>query len=139
MNKQFEAEQRRIELLAAEHKSLVEPFGQLRGNLRSNNLSDQPKDHVALILANPPEVEGVVTKVDGTHVEISVGSNSGLRRNQILHVYRVKPAKRYLGKIELLQVGPDRSVGRVLSQFKNGTIQERDRVAPRIIDKKKKR
>jgi len=141
IKKQFEAEQRRIELESrlqvaeSQLKQLTQRVSQLRAILESYGMPTEPKEVMAQILANPPDVQGVVTKVDpeGRYVEISIGSDHGLRNGHRLEVFRLKPESRYLGKIVLTEVDPDRSVGRILPEFKRGTIREGDRVASRIL------
>jgi hypothetical protein len=107
---------------------------ELQAILESYNLSTNTKDHEKSILVNPPPVEGIVMKVDnvGKYVEISVGSDDGLRKGHRLQVYRVKPQGKYVGQIEIIEVDPERAVARILSSFKQTNIQEGDLVANRI-------
>ncbi len=83
---------------------------------------------------NPPQVEGVVLKVDpeGKFVEISIGSDDGLRKEHRMHVYRTKPQGKFVGTIEIVEVDADQAVGRILPEFRQGTIQKGDLVAARI-------
>ena len=139
VKQKFAAEHDRIELesrlqiATARNMALQEDVGSLRAILQSYGLSPVSKDVAARIVANPPPVEGVVTQVDGRYIRISVGSDSGLRRRHQLQVFRLNPTPRYLGKIELTEVDPDRAVGRIMAQFKTGTIQEGDLVASRFV------
>ncbi len=79
-------------------------------------------------------VEGVILKVDpqGKFVEISIGSDDGLRKDHRLQVYRVKPQGKFVGAIEVTSTDRDRSAARILPEFKQDTIQEGDLVAARI-------
>jgi septal ring factor EnvC (AmiA/AmiB activator) len=79
-------------------------------------------------------VEGVILKVDpqGKFVEISIGSDDGLRKQHRLQVFRVKPQGKFVGTIEIVGTDPDRSAARILPEFKQDTIQEGDLVAARI-------
>jgi hypothetical protein len=47
--------------------------------------------------------EGIVTRVDrvNNYVEISLGSDDGVKEGQLLHVYRLKPKLAYLGRIKV--------------------------------------
>ena len=80
-----------------------------------------------------PTVEGVVSKVErkagGQLVEVTIGADDGLKAGNTLEVSR---GAKYLGRVEIIETSPDKSVGRVDRQFQQGTIQEGDRVATRI-------
>jgi hypothetical protein len=80
-----------------------------------------------------PTVEGVVSKIErkagGQLVEITIGADDGLKTGNTLEISR---GAKYLGKIEIIQTSPDKSVGRVDRKFQQGQIQEGDRVATRI-------
>jgi hypothetical protein len=93
--------------------------------------------------APPPEVRGYVTGTKSandrgteTLVEISLGERDGLVPGHELQVYR--PAARnngrgmYLGKIRLVNVTPDRSVGLVVQRAKNGIIEKDDHVTTQL-------
>ncbi len=78
----------------------------------------------------PPTVEGQVTRVAGNRlIEVSLGSDDGLRTKHTVHVYR---GKSYLGKVEILETSPDRAVGRILRPYQKGAIRKGDRVATRL-------
>ena len=140
MKKQFETEQQFIELkgnyetLEARAKDLEQRSAELTAILVSHGLPIESKDKEELRRTNPPPVEGIVLEVDkeGKFVKISIGSDSGLIKLHRLDVYRLNPKGKYVGKIELVQVDPDKAVGRILTQFKQGNIQEGDLVATRI-------
>jgi competence protein ComGC len=80
-----------------------------------------------------PPVEGVVSKIErkagGQLVEITIGADDGLKAGNTLEVSR---GAKYLGRVEIIQTSPDKSVGRVDRKFLQGQIQEGDRVATRI-------
>jgi hypothetical protein len=80
-----------------------------------------------------PSVEGVVSRIErknGTQlVEVSIGADDGLKMGNTLEVSR---GARYLGRVEIIETSPDKSVGRVDRRFQQGQIQEGDRVATRI-------
>jgi uncharacterized protein YqfB (UPF0267 family) len=73
-------------------------------------------------------------KVDnqGKLVEISIGSDDGLRKGHRLHVYRVKPQGKFVCTIEITNVDPDQAVARIIPNLKQGNPQEGDLVATRI-------
>jgi hypothetical protein len=80
-----------------------------------------------------PTVEGVVSKIErkagGQLVEVTIGADDGLKAGNTLEVSR---GAKYLGRVEIIQTSPDKSVGRVDRKFQQGQIQEGDRVATRI-------
>jgi hypothetical protein len=80
-----------------------------------------------------PTVEGLVSKVErkptGQMVEVTIGADDGLKAGNTLEVSR---GAKYLGRVEIIETSPDKSVGRVDRRFQQGTIQEGDRVATRI-------
>jgi len=84
--------------------------------------------------APPPEVEGVVKRVEsnGRYVEISLGSDNDLRKGNRLDVYRMKPAAKYLGRIQIMEADPQQSVARILETYLQGQIKEGDIVTTRI-------
>lgn len=81
----------------------------------------------------PPNVEGVVLRVDSTGkmLEISIGSDDGIRKGQNLQVWRTKPVPKYLGQIQIVQTTANTAVAKPVSV--TGLIQENDQVGPRII------
>src|ERR1019366_2631264 len=64
----------------------------------------------------PPKVllNGKVEKVDGDKVQISIGTDLGLKKGQTLDIYRLKPAPKYLGMIRIVDANPGNSVGRLI-------------------------
>ncbi|HEY1599019.1 MAG TPA: hypothetical protein VGG64_05425 [Pirellulales bacterium] len=77
-----------------------------------------------------PTLDGLVlaSNKDGL-VEISLGSDDGLERGHTLEVFR---GSRYLGRIEVFQTSPDKSVAKVLREFRKGPIEKDDHVATRL-------
>ena len=83
-----------------------------------------------------PRVEGVVldSRENGL-VEISIGSDDGLAVGHELDVFRFGTdvaSSKYLGRVRLVRVEPDKSVGQVIPETRKGTIQRDDRVATRL-------
>jgi len=111
-NQQLQIRVRRLETLAA------------NAGLPTDNLEDQD------LVASLPLVEGLVLKTAGEEagdrfVEISIGSDDGLRQGHQLLVWRPGPSPKYLGKIQIIDADPDRAVARVMSKFR---IQKDDNV-----------
>lgn len=83
----------------------------------------------------PPEVEGIVTNVDSTgrFIQLSLGEDDGLRKDQVLEVWRTKPEPKYLGKVKIFTTEATTSVAKPISV--SGMIQPNDNVGPRIINR----
>ena len=89
----------------------------------------------------PPPIDGLIKNIkeDKTGrvdlVEISVGSDDGLKKGQTLDAYRGADngqRPKYLGKIELVAVYNDSAVARVVSATKSGIIERGDRVTSQL-------
>jgi hypothetical protein len=101
--------------------------------LRQNGLSDDISTLKGL--GSPPTVEGEVARVDAQNkaVEITIGSNDGLVPGHELFLFRVKPSPEFLGRIKILSVDPNQSVGRVIgTTIQNKKIKEGDIVSSTI-------
>lgn len=115
-----------------EVKRLEERRIQLASQLASANLvldrnglhKDMPVDGI------PPRLRGKVLAVNRDNmVEVSLGSDDGLRAGHTLEVFR---GSKYLGRVEVLHATDDRAVGKVLPGYKKGVIQRDDDVATRF-------
>ncbi|MBC8353426.1 MAG: hypothetical protein H8E66_15615 [Planctomycetes bacterium] len=79
----------------------------------------------------PPRVDGIVTKVgEKTLVEISIGSDDGLRTGHTLEVFRNNS---YLGRVKVQRLEPDRAVCEIIPEYRKGIIKRGDRVATKLI------
>lgn len=128
--------------LVAKHNKLLNELKYL--NKIVVNLGVDPKDPaIAGMQSPPPAVEGLIlnTKKDkrnGTKfVEVSLGSDDGLTKGHQLFVYRFGTETngnrpKYLGKIELVYVDPDKAVGTVIDAAKNGVIEKGDHVNSKL-------
>jgi myosin heavy subunit len=115
-----------------ELKRLEERDVQLAGQLAqskkvlgAHGLSkDTPVDGI------PPQVRGKVLAINQNNmIEISLGSDDGLRAGHTLEIFR---ASNYLGRVEVLSTSTDRAVGKIIPGFKKGAIQKGDDVATRF-------
>lgn len=92
------------------------------------------------VLPPAPEVGGLVLasrKVKQSQfVEISIGSDDGLVKGHKLYVFRTAENNggrpKYLGRIQLMLVTPDRAVGTVVEPAKNGIITREDHVTTKL-------
>jgi hypothetical protein len=89
---------------------------------------------------NPPSnyVKGRIDKInsqDGTLVEISVGSDQGLKEGHTLQVYRLSPEPRWLGMIRIRDAREHASVGKLVPGVSGnrGGLQVGDIVASSIM------
>jgi hypothetical protein len=84
----------------------------------------------ASVDGTPPKVDGVVLMVGRDNlVEISLGSDDGIRRGNTLEVFR---ATKYKGRVEVVQTSPDKSVAKIIPGFQQAKIERDDRVATRF-------
>jgi hypothetical protein len=80
--------------------------------------------------AVPPSLDGIVTAVGESNlIEVSLGSDDGLRVGHRLEVFRDSS---YLGYAVVLKTDPDRAVAQVDEKTQRGLIKVRDRVATRL-------
>jgi hypothetical protein len=101
--------------------------------LRQNGLPDD----ISRIKGSesPLPVVGEVKRVDPSNrrVEITIGSDDGLVPGHELFLYRTSPRPEYLGKITIVSVDPDQSVGRVIgTTYQGKKIKEGDIVSSTI-------
>jgi septal ring factor EnvC (AmiA/AmiB activator) len=111
--------------IATERKAQLEKqVANARLLLKQHGLAIEslPRDHV-------PTAGGVVTAVADDSIEVTLGGDDGVQMGHFLEVYR---NDEYLGRVQVISVKPDRSVGRVIREFKRGDIQPGDRVATRL-------
>jgi chromosome segregation ATPase len=110
------------------NEQLMKQVSGLEHVMRESGL-DPKTDPTAVV----PSIDGVVSqirRVPGAQlVEVTIGADDGLREGNTLEVFR---GAKYLGRIEILETSPDKSVGRVDRRFHEGQIQEGDRVATRL-------
>jgi hypothetical protein len=67
-------------------------------------------------------------------VELSIGSDDGLLKGNELDVVRISGNDRsdWLGKVRVVDVGPDWAVAEIILPAKNGIIQEGDNVTTKL-------
>ena len=105
--------------------------------LTKHGLTPDPQQY-AEKLPPPPEVQGrVVNTREGGRgksdlVEVSLGSDDGLQQGHELYAYRADGDGRYLGRIQIIFVTPDRAVGYVTQRVPNGKIEKDDHVTTKL-------
>ena len=84
----------------------------------------------ASVDGTPPKVDGVILAIGrDSLVEISLGSDDGIRRGNTLEVFK---ANKYKGRVEVVQTSPDKSVAKIIPGFQQAKIERDDRVATRF-------
>jgi hypothetical protein len=88
---------------------------------------------------NPPAsfVKGKVEKVDpadSSLVQISVGTDQGVNKNNTMEVFRTSPSPKYLGMIRIVDAFPRNAIGRLVSTpgATRPQLQEGDNVWSRL-------
>jgi uncharacterized protein YlxW (UPF0749 family) len=78
----------------------------------------------------PPPLDGIVTAVSSKNlIEVSLGSDDGLKTGHRLEVFR---NNLYLGHAIVLKTDPDRSVAQIDEKSQRGLIKVQDRVATKL-------
>lgn len=90
----------------------------------------------------PPRVEGIIQATippkrqgAGELVEISLGSDDGLKKDHEMTVFRAGGKggpPRYLATIKIIKTTPDKAVGQVIENSRNGVIQKGDHVSTKL-------
>ena len=109
--------------LKARNEQLASDFAKAKNVLAT--LGRTPFDK-----AEPPMVRGQITAIDKEdRVEISIGSDDGLREGNQLEIYR---GNKYLGRMQVLVTEPHRAVGMILKEYKQEPIHSGDEVATKL-------
>jgi hypothetical protein len=124
------------------NKVLLADISTLRQALEAAGISADVKE-LAGRGSPPPPVEGIIQEVKAPKrqgaselVEISLGSDQGLKKGHEMTVYRSGLNKgaqgKYLAKILIVNTYPDKAVGRVIEGSRNGVIQKGDNVTTKL-------
>ena len=101
---------------------LTEDYTQTTTVLKAFDLTkDTPVSNI------PPQVRGEVLDVSPDMLEVSIGSDDGLKPG---HVVVVSRRDKFLARGTVIQVRPDRAAVRI--QYRNAPIQEGDRVQTKV-------
>jgi hypothetical protein len=114
-----------LEILQEREKQLTDQKSRMKELLAQHGLDEStPLGDV------PPVVDGVVTAVsEKDFIEISIGSDDGLRQGHTLEVFRNSS---YLGRVKIIRTEPDKAVAQILREYRKGTIRKGDRVATKF-------
>jgi septal ring factor EnvC (AmiA/AmiB activator) len=88
----------------------------------------------AALAKNAPVVEAkVLTNPSNGLLEISLGADAGLHKGHRLEVFRTGASgPTYLGRVEVVEAVPDRSVCKIVPEYQKGAIQKGDNVATKL-------
>ncbi len=131
LNDRIRILQREVEVAKENNKTLRNRVEKLNSVLYLKNINP---DTVTSGTAPPPSVEAKITRVDSQnrHVEISAGSDDGLKPGHVLSVFSLNPVA-YKGRIVIESADGDQAVGRVQGTTINGQrILEGDNVSSKI-------
>lgn len=130
-----------VESMVAKQGRLLDELVVLRKVISSNGLDTDPKTYKGQ-QTPPPVVVGVVEntttgKRNGADlIQLSIGSDDGLAMGHSVFVYRSRVEEgerpRYLGKVRIIHVTPDKAVGEVINRAKNGIIERGDNVTTKL-------
>jgi hypothetical protein len=87
---------------------------------------DDPAD------ASTMPVAGIITAVSHSKVELSIGTDDGVRVGQELDIYR---GDKYVGKVRVIDVKADTAVASILTEFQQYPIQKGDNVGSNMQSK----
>ncbi|MEM0926500.1 MAG: hypothetical protein AAGJ83_10720 [Planctomycetota bacterium] len=143
LRQQVRTEQENRDNLFAETLVLQDALNQARGvrlelETRNENLQTEltrfreVADHMGIDVnapldGAPPERNGVVLVINRSKglAEVSIGEDDGLRSGHELDVTR---NNRYIGRLKVLKLSPNRAVAEIMKNYSEGFIEEGDRV-----------
>lgn len=121
------------------NKELLNQVALLQQALEAAGISANVRE-LAARSAPPPAIEGKILDVlpakrrGGTElVEVSLGSDDGLQKGHQMTIFRAGGGKgKYLARIVIVNVTPDRAIGSVIEDTRNGVIQKGDNVSTKL-------
>jgi hypothetical protein len=74
-------------------------------------------------------VNGIISAVSRSQVELSIGMDDGVRVGQELDIYR---GNKYVGRVRVIETRPESAVAAILTEYQQYPIQRGDNVASRL-------
>jgi hypothetical protein len=106
---------------------LRQDFDKAAEVLRKFELKPEPE----LYAEQPPPVDGFVQATLGDKlVEINLGSDDGLLPRHMLEIYN---SAGYVGRVEVVQTEPDRSVCQIVPGYQKSRVRKDDLVTSRLL------
>ncbi|MBI3865353.1 MAG: hypothetical protein HY290_26050 [Planctomycetia bacterium] len=126
----------------AKNKDLLGQNSTLRQALEAAGITADAAE-LAARTSPPPRVDGKILenrppRRQGASelVEISLGSDDGLKKGHEMSIYRAGgkdgQLSKYLGRMKIVKTEPDRAVGEVIESSRNGVIQKGDNVTTKL-------
>jgi hypothetical protein len=88
--------------------------------------------------ANNGVIKGTITAVADNLAAISIGSDQGVKVDQVFQVYRLTPDPAYLGTLKITNVESHRAAGRFTPATNNAKMQKGDTVDSKVIGAEEK-
>jgi len=126
---------RERDLMVVKQKRLIKDFSQLQRIVAIEEIDINAYEGKKV---PPVNIEGKVLatrkgkRSEPDLIEISLGEDDDLVKGHELFCYSKADDGKYLGKIRIVYVTPDKSVGVVIQKAKNGIIKEGDYVSPKL-------
>lgn len=79
-----------------------------------------------------PDIEGRVLRIADDYLEVSIGSDDGVKTGQEYFVFRTGDSPQYIGKIRITLTEADKAVGRLIFSNLGRKVMEGDNVAGKI-------
>lgn len=111
--------------LSQREVNLLDQVSRQAAVLRANDLNEN--DNISTL---PPSRDGEIRQVDtkNKYVVLSLGSDDGMKRGHKLDVHR---GEKYRGRVRIIKTHPDRSIGEIMDDFRQGAVRSGDRVRTR--------
>lgn len=125
---QMHQAQNELAVLKSRNVQLSQQMADANQVLQKFNLEPIPAKYEGV----PPQfLKGKILAVKGSGlVEVDLGTDDGLAKGHRLEVYRMTADQaKYLGRIEMIEVQPDKAVGKILPEFQKGAFEIGDQVA----------
>jgi hypothetical protein len=109
------------------NRQLADETAKVKAVLRMFGLKEDPAAYPHMA----PDVEGIVLAVGvgGSIIEISIGSDDGLRKGHKLEVYRTgENVGKYIGRVDVVEVAPGRAVCKAIPETLKAPIEVKDRL-----------
>ncbi len=128
---------RKRDSMLVKHTGLIKELSKYKKVVQSEGHDVNDKKYIGLKKL-PVNIEGKILEVrKGVRSEpdlimISLGEDDDLLEGHELFCYSKQGDGKYLGKIRIVYVTPDKAVGVVIQKAKNGIIKEGDYVSPKL-------
>jgi hypothetical protein len=123
------------ESLQAKNEQLLRQISQMTNFIASKGMTLPAQEDLETMaeVPPPPEVKGIVRKVDATgkFIQISLGADDGIRNGQLLHVWRNKPNAKYIGTARITLTEATTAVAKPESMA--GPVLPNDEIGPAAL------